>query len=172
MRVLRVQFNTDEIAKVLWLDPNQVEEAFRDGRGAWPFSEMWGERLFEFIKHRNSNQPSSDGAVSMLALGDFSISIKALSKNGVKFQQSKYVGVGRQSTRASLIESLEQCERVIVVDITQFPQIDFWPLDGGRLISAAHSGALKTSGWSPTRFYKWAKATYDVRYERLRIDNE
>ena len=81
---------------------------------------------------------------------------------GVKFQQSKFVGSGRTSTKATLISSLEACDRVVVVDVTGFPLVRFIPIDATRLISAAHTERLTSSGWSKSRLYDWLREKYDV----------
>jgi hypothetical protein len=157
-----VEFNVASIAKALKLEPAQITAAFQDGRGAWPFSELWGERLFEFVKHSNSNEPSSDGAVALDQLRNVNVSVKALSKAGVKFQQSKFVGYGRTTTKENLIASVEACDRVVVVDITEFPKVRFIPLDGTRLVSAVHNRKLTANGWSKARLLNWLSETYDV----------
>lgn len=168
LQIIRVHFDTDVLSDALHISKDEVISSFRDGRGAWPFSELWGQRLFEFAKHTNSNEPLSDGLLALERLGDLKVSIKALTKAGVKFQQSKFVGYGRTTTKNDLIASLEACDRVIVVDVTAFPEVDFIPLDTQRLISAAHRGNLTKTGWSRTKFYSWVEITYDP--ERLISD--
>jgi hypothetical protein len=164
-----VKFDASLISSALRVTQNEVLEAFRDGRGAWPFSEMWGKTLYEFIKHSNSNKPLSDGMVALDQLRDFNISVKALSKNGVKFQQSKDVGFGRTSTKEGLLVSLESCDRVIVVDLTEFPDVNFLPLDTTRLVSAVHKGELGIAGWKKAKLYRWINATYEVSHIELAI---
>jgi hypothetical protein len=160
--ISRVSFDVEAIASALRLTPDQVIAALSDGRGAWPFSEFWGERLYEFVKHSNTNEPSSEGAVALEQLRNVNVSIKALTKAGVKFQQSKFVGSSRSATTADLVASVEACDRVIVVDITAFPSIRFIPIDGTRLVSAVHRGELGLTGWKPQRLNSWLNATYDV----------
>ena len=164
-----VTFDVTALAKALRITPEQVVQAFRDGRGAWPFSEMWGEQLYEFIKHANSNQPFSDGAVALTQLRDVNVSVKALTKAGVKFQQSKFVGVNRSATKADLVKSVEACDRVIVVDIVEFPEVRFIPVDGTRLVGAVHIGRLTTNGWSRPQFQKWLSETYLISEISLKI---
>jgi hypothetical protein len=164
-----VEFDAAAIAAALKLDEHQVVAALRDGRGAWPFSELWGERLFEFVKHSNTNQPSSDGAVALEQLRNVNVSVKALTKAGIKFQQSKYVGYGRKTTTDDLIASVEACDRVIVVDIAEFPKVRFIPIDGTRLVSAAHKGKLTANGWSKAQLTNWLDSTYEVSEVQLSI---
>jgi hypothetical protein len=158
----RMKFDLEAIAAALRIDQQEVIDAFGDGRGAWPFSEYWGKSLYRFVKHLNTNTPLSDGIVALRQLGDFRISVKALSANGVKFQQSKDVGFGRTSTKEGLLASLEACDRVIVVDITQFPEVEFLPLETTRLVSAVHNGLLTVNGWKRTTVHSWMNSIYEV----------
>lgn len=155
-------FDVAAISEALHVSEADTITALSDGRGAWPFSEMWGQKLYEFVKHTNSNAPLSDGAFVLGQLGNASISVKALTKAGVKFQQSKYVGIGRKSTKETLISSLEACDRVVVVDIVGFPTVRFIPIDATRLISAAHKERLTSAGWTKAKLYAWLKETYTV----------
>jgi len=155
-------FDVALIADALHIGATEVVEAFGDGRGAWPFSEFWGRKLYDFIKHTNSNTPFSDGAFALGQLGNAAISVKALTGKGVKFQQSKYVGVGRTSTKETLISSLEACDRVVVVDVTGFPVVRFIPIESTRLVSAAHTGRLKTGGWTRKSLMVWLEETYEI----------
>ena len=160
--ISRLGFDVGAIAAALHVTEAEAVAALSDGRGAWPFTEMWGQRLYDFIKHTNSNTPVSDGAFALGQLGDAAISVKALTRGGVKFQQSKYVGFGRSSTKETLISSLEGCDRVVVVDVTGFPVVRFIPIDATRLISAAHTGRLTVSGWSRARLDDWLAEVYDL----------
>lgn len=170
--VSKIEFDAAEIAGAMRISRDQAIAALRDGRGAWPFSEMWGERLFEFIKHSNTNNPFSDGAVALEQLRDVTVSVKALTRGGIKFQQSKYVGSGRGTNKTGLIASLEACDRIVVVDIRDFPIVSFIPIDATRLLSAAHTNILTVNGWSATSLYNWLRATYDVREVTLKLNAE
>lgn len=160
IQIVRVNFDLSTLADALHLSHDEVTRAFRDGRGAWPFSELWGQKIFEFAMHLNSNEAGSDGVHALQMLGNLSVSVKSLTGSGVKFQQSKFVGSRRFGGKDELILSLEKCDRVVVVDITAFPVVDFIPVDGNRLLSAAHTGALTKGGWSRKRFYECLTQTY------------
>lgn len=160
--ISRIEFDVTAIASALKISEDQAISALRDGRGAWPFSEIWGEKLYEFIKHSNSNMPFSDGAVALGQLRDANISVKALTRGGVKFQQSKYVGYGRGTDKSGLVASIEASDRVVLVDITDFPVVRFIPIDSTRLVSAAHTERLTVSGWSKAKLYEWLEEVYDL----------
>ncbi len=159
--ISRIRFDPAKIAEALRVRPDDVQRAFTDGRGAWPFSEVWGTRLYEFIAHSNTNNPVSDGVVALQQLGDFRISVKALGRKNAKFQQSRDVGSGRSATRDGLLGALEACDRVIVVDLTLFPAVSFLPLETTRLVTAVHHKRLGTSGWSKAQAYRWLDDVYD-----------
>lgn len=167
--ISRIEFDPVKIAEALKITPDEVVDALRDGRGAWPFSEIWGERLYEFIKHSNTNNPVSDGAIALEQLRDVNVSIKALTKSTIKFQQSKYVGYGRKTDQTGLIASIEACDRIIVVDITEFPTVRFIPIDATRLVGAAYKHTLTTSGWKKNQFYTWLNETYKISEVTLEI---
>lgn len=160
--ISRMEFDLPAIATALKITEEEAVVALQDGRGAWPFSEIWGGRLYEFIKHSNSNMPLSDGAVALGQLRDAAVSVKALTRGGVKFQQSKYVGFGRGTDKSGLIASIEASDRVVIVDITEFPVVRFLPVDSTRLVSAAHTGRLTVNGWSKQRLYEWLDEVYDL----------
>jgi len=41
--ISRVDFDATKIADALKTTPDEAVTALQDGRGAWPFSEIWGE---------------------------------------------------------------------------------------------------------------------------------
>ena len=168
LQVVSVKFALDELSIALRLPENIVQSALRDGRGAWPFTEAWGERVFEYATHANTNEAFSDGLVSLKRLGNMNVSVKALTGGRLKFQQSKFVGSGRSGDKSDLTASLEACDRVVVVDIRAFPLVEFYPLDVPRLLSAAHNGVLNTNGWWGAQFEDWVGRTYDV--DRLVVE--
>jgi hypothetical protein len=97
------------------------------------------------------------------------ISVKALTGGQLKFQQSKYVGFGRKTDKEGLIKSIEECDRIVVVDLTEFPTVRFLPIDTARLVGAAHKGELTTNGWSNRQLYAWANTTYEISEIELAI---
>lgn len=106
--------------------------------------------------------PLSDGAVALGQLRDANVSVKALTQGKVKFQQSKYVGYKRGTDKSGLVASIEASDRVVVVDITEFPTVRFLPIDSTRLVSAAHTGRLTVNGWSKAKLYNWLEEVYNL----------
>lgn len=160
--ISRIQFDVVAIADALKISEDEATSALRDGRGAWPFSEVWGGKLYDFIKHSNSNMPLSDGSVALGQLRDATVSVKALTRGGVKFQQSKFVGYGRSTDKSGLVASIEASDRVVVVDITEFPVVRFLPIDSTRLVGAAHTERLTINGWSKAKLYEWLAEVYEL----------
>jgi hypothetical protein len=167
--ISKITFDIAALSAALKISDDDVVAAFRDGRGAWPFTEIWGAKLYEFIKHANTNQAFSDGAVALKQLRDVKISVKALTGGKLKFQQSKYVGFGRKTDKDGLIKSIEECDRIVVVDLTEFPLVRFLPIDSARLVGAAHKDELTTNGWSHKQLHTWVKKTYELSEIELAI---
>lgn len=120
LTVVAAEFSLEDIAAALKLTPNDVLGKFRDPRITSWFAEIWGERLFGYKKHLNSNHPGSDGAISLGDMGRFDISVRCFNTNGIKFQKSKFIGSGRNTTPDDLIDSIESVERYVLVDLRQF----------------------------------------------------
>src|SRR4029077_19546442 len=101
---------------------------FRDGRVTSWFAEIWGERVFKYTKHPNSNYPGSDASIDLGAMGPFEISVRSLTGAGIRFQKSANIGSGRSATQNDVNDSIAGVDRVVVVDIRGFPNLTFIPL--------------------------------------------
>jgi len=145
--------SVDDISQALKVTPADVIQKFRDGRVTSWFAEIWGERLFSYKKHLNSNYPGSDASIDLGAIGPFEISVRSLTRAGIKFQKSKNIGSSRSATQGDVYDAIADVERVVVVDIQEFPKLTFIPLDSKWLLRHAHSGTLTANGLSASRFY-------------------
>lgn len=154
--------SVDEISHALKIAPSDVVAKFRDGRVTSWFAEIWGERLFSYTKHINSNYPGSDGSIDLGAMGPFEISVRSLTNAGIKFQKSMNIGSGRSATQDDVDDSIAGVERVVVVDIRNFPSLTFIPIDSKWLLRQAHKGAITARGLSPTRFYELLAASFSI----------
>src|SRR4051794_35426568 len=103
LTVVETTLRTAEIAEALRLSPEEVVAKFRDPRVTSWFAEIWGERLFGYKAHLNSNHPGSDASVGLGALGRFDISVRCFNGSSIKFQKSKYIGSGRSASMDDLI---------------------------------------------------------------------
>lgn len=162
LKVKCFTFDAAAIAAALNISTEIVQKEFRDARVTSRFSEHWGAKLYDFAKHLNTNQAGSDGAVGVGELGTVDVSVKCLTRAGVKFQKSKFVGSGRKCTPANLMESLAETSKVLVVDIRDFPTVCFVPVDTKDLMAAASAGLLTPSGWNEVKFYGWLREKFTV----------
>jgi hypothetical protein len=157
----------DNIAEALRISPADVAAKFKDPRVTSWFAEIWGERLFGYQKHLSSNYPGSDARIDLGAIGRFDISVRCFNRNTIKFQKSKFIGSGRSATAEDLIESVESVERIVVVDLRQFPLLRFIPLDSKALLKLIRLGKLTPSGISPLRFDSWLSDSFSIRIQQV-----
>jgi len=162
LKVKSFTFDAAAIAAALNISTEIVQKEFRDARVTSRFSEHWGAKLYDFAKHLNTNRAGTDGAVDVGELGAMEVSVKCLTRGGVKFQKSKYVGSGRKCTPADLLTSLAETSKVLVVDIRDFPTVCFVPVDTKDLMAAASAGLLTPSGWSDSKFFGWLREKFTV----------
>ena len=85
-----------------------------------------------------------------------------LTGAGIKFQKSKNIGSSRSATQNDVYHSIAGVERVVVVDIRDFPSLTFIPLDSKWLLRQAHTGVLTATGLSATKFYGLLAAEFSM----------
>lgn len=107
--------SVDQISQALKITPADLVDKFQDGRISSWFAEIWGERLFKYTKHLNTNYPGSDASIDLGAMGPFEISVRSLTKRGIKFQKSANIGSGRRATQDDVDNAVASVERVVVV---------------------------------------------------------
>lgn len=169
LTVLRTKLSLDDISKALRITPEEAVAKFQDARITSWFAEIWGERLFNYTKHLSANHPGSDAAIALGDIGRFDIGVRCFFRNTIKFQKSKFIGSGRSATMDDLISSIEDVERYVIVDLRQFPQLDFYPLDTKALLRLVREGKLKTNGISPARFDAWVAESFDVTVKEIEL---
>ena len=119
---IHLKLDVNNLAKSLGISEEAVVKEFTDGRVISRFAEHWAARLYNFDKAVNSNQKGYDG-VFITPLVNLRIGVRSLTKSGIKFQDSKYIGSGRNCNTENLIESVNSFDVEIVVDIIEFPDI-------------------------------------------------
>jgi hypothetical protein len=159
---LKTVLSVEEISQALKIAPADVVSKFRDGRVTSWFAEIWGERLFSYTKHLNTNYPGSDASIDLGAIGPFEISVRCLTKAGIKFQKSTNIGSSRSATQSDVYDAVASVERVVVVDIRDFPILTFIPLDSKWLLRQAHVGSLTATGLSAAKFYSLLAEEFDL----------
>lgn len=145
----RVTFPIKRMAAAMCVTEEKMREGMRDGRGAWPFSEHWG---LLYIKYLDS--------IGRPIGGQRGVDTFALTRNGVQFLRSKNHGSQRSGNIDDLIEHIESCRLIVMVDVTEFPDVVFTPVYPHKLIETVHAGKLGVSGWATSSFYKWVRENY------------
>lgn len=149
----KIEFNVNKIAEALCITPNQAIKEFRDGRVISRFSEYWAGQIYDFKKVENTNNEGYDGIIEMPLLGKFYVGVRSLTKSGIRFQKSKFMGSGRHCSISNLIESIENIDFEIVVDILDFPCIIMSPVDKDKLLYLINNGELTINGFNRNQFY-------------------
>ena len=132
LTIVEAELSLDELRTALRITQEDALAKFKDPRITSWFAEIWGERLFSYSKHLNSNHPGSDAKIDLGTIGRFDISDRCFNKGTIKFQKSKHIGSGRKATMEDLIEAIESVERVVIVDLRKFPLLRFFPIDSSR----------------------------------------
>jgi hypothetical protein len=158
----KTALSVDQISQALKITPADVISKFQDGRVTSWFAEIWGERLFKYTKHPNTNYPGSDASIDLGAMGPFEISVRSLTGAGIRFQKSANIGSGRRATQDDVDNAVASVERVVVVDIRDFPKLTFIPLDSKWLMRQAHKGVLTARGLRPGQFYDLLKSEFAI----------
>jgi hypothetical protein len=160
MRKFKKDFDITAIASSLEISTDAVLKEFKDGRVISRFTEHWCAELYNFVKNDSSDAEGFDGFIpSTGGLGNQKIAVRTLTARGIKFQQSKYIGSGRQCTQDNLIESLQKADYELVVDCTDFPIVLFIPIKTSDLIILAMKDGkkgvkiLNPRGLSASDFY-------------------
>ena len=169
LTVVRSTLALDEIARALRISSKDALEKFTDPRVVSWFAEIWGETLFGFRRHPSSNHPGSDASLVLGAIGRFDISVRCFNKGNVKFQKSKFIGSGRKGTTSDLIESVEAVERIVIVDLRDFPTLDFYPIDSKIVLKRIREGQLTLTGLTPKRFAAWMSEIFEIDVVEIAI---
>lgn len=166
---MQAELSLEEIRRALRISAADALEKFRDPRVTSWFAEIWGERLFGYKKHLNSNHPGSDARVDLGALGRFDISVRCFNKGAIKFQKSKHIGSGRHATAEDLYQAIESVERVVVVDLRAFPTLRFFPIDSKSLLRLIRLEKLTTRGITPNRFDSWIADAFETQQMQITL---
>ncbi len=155
LTAVEMTFDAKAIADALNLTESVVVNEFRDGRVASRFTEHWGAKIYGYLKHKNTNASDSDGQIKAGDLPNaLTISVKSLTKSGVKFQHSKFIGSGRGCTFDDLKDSIKSVDLYLIVDISEFPELIFLPIRSVVLLSWVKEDKLTPRGLSKRAFYE------------------
>jgi len=162
--VVKATLSLDEIAAALRISSIDAAEKFTDPRVSSWFAEIWGETLFGFKRHPSSNYPGSDAKLTLGSIGRFEISVRCFNKGKIKFQKSKFIGSSRHGTMDDLIQSVEDVERIVVVDLRNFPVLEFYAIDSKADLKLIRTGELTLNGMTPRRFDAWISRDFIVEH--------
>lgn len=149
-----MRLDPEKIGRALVIAPATAIQEFQDARVASRFAEHWAAALFGYLKHKDTNAPGSDGTAYFGAFGPHKVSHKCLSKAGVKFQRSSFVGSGRECTKEDLIQSIAEVDYFCICDIRSFPELKMLSIKTRLVRRWIDDGKLTPSGLSPRRFYE------------------
>jgi hypothetical protein len=169
LTIWKTALSVDQISQALKVTPDDVARKFQDGRITSWFAEIWGERLFSYKAHANTNHPGSDASIDIGALGSFEISVRSLTKSGTKFQKSANIGSGRVATQQDVIDAVASVERVVMVDIRDFPSLTFIPLDSKWLLQHAFNRVITPSGLKPRQFYDLVSQEFEIEQKSFNL---
>jgi len=135
---VEILFDVVAIAAVLHVPQELVPRLFADGRIAFGFAELWAVKQFGAPLRKGKNSPSA---------------VRMLTDEGVKFQDSKNLGVGREpATRAELQAAILDNERRFVCDVRWFPKVTLYKLPLDMMIELIADSKLTPAGLSPAQF--------------------
>jgi hypothetical protein len=163
LSVVKATLSLDEIARSLRISTVDAAEKFKDPRVASWFAEIWGETLFGYKRYANSNNPGSDAKLALGVIGRFEISVRCFNAGNIRFQKSKFIGSNRKGTIEDLIQSVEEVERVVLVDLRRFPTLSFYPIDSKAVLKLIRIGKLTLNGMTPRRFDAWSSEEFDLQ---------
>lgn len=149
---------------------SQLLRELQDGRVCSRYTEHWAAQLFGFDKHINSNQKDSDGVFAATDTeAEAFVSVKCLTGNGVKFQNSKDVGAGRSCDKEKLLAAINATQKIMVVDIMKMPKARLILLDSSMVAKWVNDGKLGTSGLRASTLTKLLESEYD-ELEEVSVD--
>lgn len=169
----KIIFNSKALALCLGMSDDEestaeekINTVFSDGRTASKFSEHWGAPLYGYDVATNNNEKASDGVMVNKKKGSPPprISVKTLTKHGVKFQQSKYIGIGRTCTKNDLLTSLSYNYITYVMDVMDFPYVYSTYVLHEQLVECVVYDKLTFGGWNRNQYYN---NVFDKPFEEL-----
>jgi hypothetical protein len=160
--IVQARLSLTGLARSLRISETDAIEKFQDPRVTSWFAEIWGETLFGYRRHASSNHPGSDAQLTLGPIGRFDISVRCFNRGNIRFQKSKFIGFGRSASSDDLIASVEEVERMVVVDLREFPLLSFYSIDSKAILKLIRTGELTKSGLTPRRFDAWIARDFDV----------
>lgn len=138
---VEITFDIVALAAVLHIPQVLVPRLFADGRIAFGFAELWTVKQFRAPMRKGKNSPAS---------------VRMLTDEGVKFQDSDRLGVGRPTaTSTEVKDSIIRWDRRYVCDVRWFPKVTLYKLPLAMLVRLVDEGKLTAAGLTPARFIEF-----------------
>ena len=135
-----LEWDLTDIAKSLFLEPDEAREYFTDGRRV---SFILERRLCRAIL-KGTLAPSEGAGYDLLDERGRKWEVRSISKGGVYFCPSYMVGSGRRFEEDGFLEKLQEIEGYVLSDITMFPRIPVWKVATDEARRWYDAGALGT----------------------------
>jgi hypothetical protein len=166
--IFEARLNIGKIADALCVSEEVALAEMRDARVASRWAEHWGAQVEAMVKSVNTNEPGHDIS-GQAGSSNILVSNKCLTKNGVRFQDSRFIGSGRHCTVEDVKSSLDAVELVQVVDISQIPLVLITMVHSRYLRAEIHAGRLGCNGWKASAFYGFVERTYDHNIQHITL---
>lgn len=145
-----------DIATAFMVPFERLLAVLSNGRAFSPWGEEICQVIGQAVLHAHRDIKGSDGISQN---GDL-ISIKSLTKQGVKIQMSVFTGAGRSCSMDQLRLSARHAQFHLIVDITDLSCLRVSALPQDLLLAWIDAGLLTPSGiGSPEEFYALIEAT-------------
>jgi hypothetical protein len=153
--------NPQQLADVFNISSHAAAKCLNDGRFiSLPLEYLLdGQQFGPWTYRKNqthNNVRSYDGKLIASDKRDTKVRVvsqKVLTRNGVRFSESRYLGCGRSNTKENLLASLKRQDFTLIVDITQPPVYIVTLVANGILEDLVEEGKLDQFGWCVDDLY-------------------
>lgn len=152
------------VSKIFGMSTDEAMCVFQDPAYCSGYIEKYAAKLYQFTEHFSRSYPKTDGL-----LGSKKISIRQLTRAGVNFNHSRNKGSKRSSDKSDLGLAILDNDISIVVDIVNFPNVYFNPVDHAVLTGCFRKGNVKQKN-SRAAFYRYL-VDEDVVYHKVDVKN-
>ncbi len=136
-----LEWNIEEIAKALRIQPEDVREYFTDGRRVSFIVERRIAR--EIIK--GDMAPTEGAGYDIVDSQGGKWEVRSITRGGIYFCPSYMVGSGRHFEEEGFLKKLEEVKGFIIADVESFPEIPFWIIPVEQVIRWWDEGKLGTT---------------------------
>lgn len=136
-----LEWNLVELQNALKISEDDVRAYFTDGRRV---SFILERRLAREVLN-GTLAPSEGAGFDLLDWQGRKWEVRSVSKGGIYFCPSYMVGSGRRFERGGFLNKLGEIHGYVVSDITKFPRVPYWLIEGSRVREWYEAGRLGPS---------------------------